>query len=146
MTFSNVVSKLKARKSVLPRFSEKRRSSFERWASKELSTMSPHVRFAVPYHNAVVSWHGDARECCAPHLTVYYSALSWCLERRRSVACVCYSLVPRSAVHSETYVSFCSFLKCVHRSVVLYAVHIDLCVSFCSVLTCGAQWNVCIIL
>jgi len=40
-------SKLKARTPVLPRFNEKRRSSFELWALKELSKMSPHVGQAV---------------------------------------------------------------------------------------------------
>ena len=40
-------SKLKARKSLLPRFSEKRRSSFELWASKQHSQMSPHMGLAV---------------------------------------------------------------------------------------------------
>ena len=47
VTFSNAVSKLKARTSLLPRFSEKRRSSFELWALKELSKMSPQVGLAV---------------------------------------------------------------------------------------------------
>ena len=36
-------SKLKARTSLLPRFSEKRRSSFDLWALKQLSKMSPQV-------------------------------------------------------------------------------------------------------
>jgi len=40
-------SKLKARTILLPRFSEKRRSSFDLWALKELSKMSPHVGLAV---------------------------------------------------------------------------------------------------
>jgi len=40
-------SKIKAQTSLWPRFSEKRRSSFEPWASRELSQMSPHVGFAV---------------------------------------------------------------------------------------------------
>jgi len=44
---SNAVSKLKARTSLLPRFSEKRRSSFELWALKEHSKISPHVRLPV---------------------------------------------------------------------------------------------------
>ena len=40
-------SKLKARTSLLPRFSEKRSSNFELWALKELSKMSPQVGLAV---------------------------------------------------------------------------------------------------
>ena len=40
-------SKLKARTSLLPRFSEKRRSSFELWALKQRSKMSPQVGLAV---------------------------------------------------------------------------------------------------
>jgi len=40
-------SKLKDRRSLLPCFSAKRRVSFELWALKELSKMSPHVRLAV---------------------------------------------------------------------------------------------------
>jgi len=40
-------SKLKARTSLLPRFSEKRRSSFELWALKQHSKMSPQVELAV---------------------------------------------------------------------------------------------------
>ena len=40
-------SKLKARTFVLPRYSEKRRSSFEPWALKQLSKMSPQVGSAV---------------------------------------------------------------------------------------------------
>jgi len=61
VTFSNAVSKLKAQSSnvsfatfwwkeilsLVPRFSRKRRSSFELWALKELSKMSPHVALAV---------------------------------------------------------------------------------------------------
>jgi len=41
-------STLKILTSLWPRFSEKRGWSFELWALKELSKMSPHVRFAVP--------------------------------------------------------------------------------------------------
>jgi len=40
-------SKLKARMSLSPRFSEKRRSSFELWALKQYSKMSPQVGLAV---------------------------------------------------------------------------------------------------
>jgi len=40
-------SKLKARTSLLPRFSEKRRSSFELWALNQQSKMSPQVGLAV---------------------------------------------------------------------------------------------------
>ena len=43
-------SKLKAQTSLLPRFSEKRRSSFELWALKQHSKMSPQVGLAVPVH------------------------------------------------------------------------------------------------
>ena len=39
--------KLRARTSLLPRFSEKRRSSFELWALKELSKISSHLGLAV---------------------------------------------------------------------------------------------------
>jgi len=41
-------STLKARTSLLPRFDEKRRSSFELWALKQHSKMSPQVGLAVP--------------------------------------------------------------------------------------------------
>ena len=41
------ISKLKARTSLLPRFSEKRGSSFELWALKQHSKMSPQVGLAV---------------------------------------------------------------------------------------------------
>jgi len=41
-------SKLKAWTSLLPRFSEKRRSSFELWALKRYSKISPQVGSAVP--------------------------------------------------------------------------------------------------
>ena len=52
VTFSNAArlfqsSKLEARTSLWPRFSEKSRSSFELWALKELLKMSPHVGLAV---------------------------------------------------------------------------------------------------
>jgi len=40
-------SKLKARTSLLPSFNEKRRSSFELWALKQHSKMSPEVGLAV---------------------------------------------------------------------------------------------------
>ena len=55
-------SKLKARTSLLPRFTrtslftepwQKRRSSFELWALKQRSKMSPQVRSAEPFSNAV---------------------------------------------------------------------------------------------
>ena len=49
-------SKLKSRTSLLPRFSEKRHSSssFELWALKQCSKMSPQVGSAV---SSIKSWH-----------------------------------------------------------------------------------------
>ena len=47
VTCSKAVSKIKARTSLSPRFSDKRRSSFEVWALKELSKMSPQMGLAV---------------------------------------------------------------------------------------------------
>jgi len=49
-------AKLKARMPPLPRFSEKRRSSFELWALKELSKMSPQVGSAVLCINDCKHW------------------------------------------------------------------------------------------
>jgi len=57
VTFSNAVSKLKAPTSLLPRFSGKRRSSFELLALKELSKISPHAGLAVHVHLHVM-WGG----------------------------------------------------------------------------------------
>jgi len=48
-------SKLKARTSLLPRFSEKRRSSFELWALKQHSKMSPQVGSAVTKNITLVT-------------------------------------------------------------------------------------------
>jgi len=69
-------SKLKARTSLLPRFSEKSRSSFEPWVLKELWKTSPHVGLAVSKRRCIwmsihiwvmtsirLSWH--------PHLHPY---------------------------------------------------------------------------
>jgi len=42
-------SKLKARTSFLPRFSENRHASFEIWTLKQHSKMSPQVGLAVPF-------------------------------------------------------------------------------------------------
>jgi len=56
-------SKLKARTSLLPRFSEKRRSSSELWALKQHSKMSPQVGLAVLWMiyyecvNVYYEWH-----------------------------------------------------------------------------------------
>jgi len=50
-------SKLKARTSLLPRFSAKRRLSFELRALKQHSKMSPQVGLAVPHSTRRVSLH-----------------------------------------------------------------------------------------
>jgi len=49
-------SKLKDRMSLLPRFSEKRRSSFELWALKQHSKMSPQVGLAVHRHDLLFNF------------------------------------------------------------------------------------------
>ena len=49
-------SKLEARTSLLSRFSVKRPSSFELWALKELSKMSPHVRLTVLQRIPIPIW------------------------------------------------------------------------------------------
>jgi len=71
-------SKLKARTSRLPRFSEKRRSNFELWALKQHSKMSPQVGLAVlaMHFNALqhsckalrgTATHCNALQCAATH-------------------------------------------------------------------------------
>jgi len=45
-------SKLKAQTSLLPRFSEKRLSSFELWALKQHSKMSPQVGLAIHFESS----------------------------------------------------------------------------------------------
>jgi len=57
-------SKLKARKSLLPRFSKKGRSSFELWALKQHSKMSPQVGSAVNVECLIVVQKRDDELPC----------------------------------------------------------------------------------
>ena len=66
MLFQN--SKLKARTSLLPRFSEKSRSSYELWALKELSKTSPHLGLAV-YTFDHSDW--SIRRVCTKNLYIF---------------------------------------------------------------------------
>jgi len=130
-------SKLKARTSLLPRFSEKRRSRFELWALKELSKMPSHVGLAVFIHANIFKSKKDIHMYMYIHTYVYVNTHS-IYAHTNSMACSTQSPHPWLLLQRVAVLLQCwSVLQ--HTTPLKVPIH-DFC---CNVLQCCCSAEVC---
>ena len=142
-------SKLKARTSLLPRFSEKRRSSFELWALKQHSKMSPQVGLAVftLYLHTRLFWYTWSLFDIPGLFLIYLVSFwyTWSLFVRCAFlfslenikfSLFIYTSVPFNVIYLKSWsISSKRRMRLPHSSKVLRKVRVC-----CSVSLCGAVW------
>jgi len=119
-------SKLKARTSLLPRFSEKRLSRFELWALKGLSKMPSHVGLAVFIHANIFKSKKEIHMYMYIHTYIYANTHSmythtnsmacssqsphpWLLLQRVAVLLQCWSVLQHTTPLKVPIYDFFSF-------------------------------------